>query len=174
MPFCSQCGLKIEPAFGAVCANDHPYAGADENEVSASAQELEREFVKRYFHLKYNYSLWEAAGLFLQAAHCCRNKDYDACAAMCRAALESALSKLRMIRPSASGIYMIDPAVFDLLPEIQFQYSVLVRWAIKNEALPKELAKKIARVRELGNFAAHLAERKHREIAQMLKESLKT
>jgi len=174
MPFCSQCGLKILPGFGQVCANGHPFVPADENEVSAAAAELEREFIADYFEIEQNYVLSEAAGLLLQAAHCCKNRDYDACTAVCRGSLESALSKLRIVKPSTRGIYMIEPAVLDLLPEIQFQQRLLVSWAKKNEALTTELAEQIAKVRELGNFASHLAERKHREIAHKLRESFKT
>lgn len=174
MPFCSQCGLKIDISIGSTCSNGHPYTLADDQAVRASAQELEQEFTATCLHLKTNYALWEAHGLFLQAAHCCENGDYDACAAVCRAALESALSKLRIIKPTPNKIYMIDSTVLDLLPEIRFQYNLLVRWAVKNEALSKSLVNKMSKVRELGNFAVHLSEIKHREIAQHLKEVIET
>ncbi len=166
MPYCPRCGNQINPAFGAVCVQGHSYAGEDEDAVSASAKQLERDFVDRFLPMKTPFT--QSAGLFLQAIHCCINKDYDACAVMCRVAVESAFVESEVMKKDSRGFFVTDPVALDLVQAVQFQYRGLVKLIAKKGLIDRELATKSDRIRALGNFATHLEEQKFREIAKFM------
>jgi hypothetical protein len=93
----------------------------------------------------------EAATIFLEAASCCTNQEYLATTILGRAAVESALYRARITRLE-SGSPAINEAVAELLPDVQFPWFLLLRWAVRKGILDRELAPIAGRIRELGNF----------------------
>ena len=65
--------------------------------------------------------------------------------------------------------FLASPSIMNLLPYVQFNFGRLLRWAVEDKLLPKDLAKKADEVRTLGNYVAHLGEQKYREIAGMIR-----
>ena len=128
--------------------------------MTTSAEELERDFAQRF--LRFRTPFLESGGLFLQAIHCCINKDYEACAVMCRVAVESAMVQSVIMKADSRGFFATDRVAMDLLSAVQFQYRGLVRLIAKKGWITKELVAKSDQVRRLGNFATHLGEQRFR------------
>jgi hypothetical protein len=150
MPYCSECGSAISGWFCSNCGSQ--YKQVDPTEVTGAAEELRRQFIDDFYPLKTSYShMQEAATIFLEAASCCMNHEYLATAILGRAALESALCRARITRLE-SGSPVIDEAVAELLPDVQFPWFLLLRWAVRTGTLDRELAPLAGRIRELGNF----------------------
>ena len=150
MPYCTECGSAITGWFCSNCGSQHMQV--DPTEVTEAAEELRRQFIDNFYPLKTNCShRQEAATLFLEAASCCTNHEYLATAILGRAAVESALYRARITR-FESGSPVINEAVEELLPDVKFPWFLLLRWAVRNGILDRELASLAARIRELGNF----------------------
>ena len=150
MPYCAECGSAITGWFCSNCGSQ--YRQVDPTEVTEAAEELRRQFIDNFYPLKTASShLREAATLFLEAASCCTNQEYLATAISGRAAVESALFHARITK-FESGSPVINEAVEELLPDVRFPWFLLLRWAVRNGILDRELASLAARIRELGNF----------------------
>jgi hypothetical protein len=168
--FCSQCGKIVRGWFCAKCGT--AIKEAEREAVSASGEELWRQFAAGFYQQRHSPHLLEAADVLSEAVSCCRNGEYLATALMCRTALESALFQSRISR-FEGGASAIDPEVADLIPDIQIQWRQVLRWAVRKGIIDKRLAKDAWKVRELGNFAAHLTERVMRSAFSRPGESYK-
>jgi hypothetical protein len=150
MPYCSECGSAIAGWFCSNCGSQ--YKQVDPSDVTEAAEGLRRLFIDNFYPLKAAYShMQEPAVIFLEAAGCCTNQEYLATAILSYAAVQSALYRSRITRLE-SGSPVIDQAVAELLPDIQFPWFLLLRWAVRKGTLNKELVHIAGRVRELGNF----------------------
>jgi hypothetical protein len=150
MPYCAECGSAITGWFCSNCGSQ--YRQVDPTEVTEAAEELRRQFIDDFYPLRTTCShLQEAATLFLEAASCCTNQEYLATAILSRAAVESALFRARIIK-FQSGSAVISESVEELLPDVRFPWFLLLRWAVRNGVLDRELASLAAMIRQRGNF----------------------
>jgi hypothetical protein len=162
MVYCFQCGFEMDGWYCPKCNGAYQYP--DRDLVSEAAQELRRNFVTLFYLPRGHPHLGHAASAFLEAASCCFYQQYLATAVLSRVALESALFSVRITKVHEYSAE-IDGTILDLLPDIYFRWDRLLKWVKRNRLISVEYLAKAQRVRQLGNFGAHLNEQIMREAA---------
>src|SRR5208337_2516917 len=122
MPYCSECGAKFEMARWPECQKGHQYVEPDHAAVSQSALDLSNEFSSKFISLPRFNVMLEARDAFMEAIDCCKNKDYDAFALICRAFIESALYSAKFMGKDPDVFFYNEPEVTEMLPFVYFKF----------------------------------------------------
>ncbi len=168
MAFCSQCGSELKGNFCSSCGKLHQ--SIEVEAVRVAAEELRQRFEVEYESLDspIRAAFSDAKFAFLEAVGACVDGRLLSAAVMSRTALEAALFLARIYEKSPAGAPIIDGSVIRILPETQFNYWTLRKWAKKNHLLEKNLANECDKAHRLGNFAAHYAEQVRRGMAKSI------
>jgi fructose-specific component phosphotransferase system IIB-like protein len=125
------------------------------------ADQLAQSFMKRYDELEPHTggAFIDVMWVFLEAVGCYKNNLFLGSAVLCRTAIDAALYSAIAYTPNPHGQPTIDESMLASLLRTRIRWEKLKDYGRNHLHLDEDLLNTIEKTRDLGNFAAHFAER---------------